>query len=89
MSSTSHAAESVQAALTDFLKARTKNVWEPTTDLFESGAVSSLFAMELVVHVERAFGVTIEGEDLSLENFRTIEAMAAMVIRLRAAASHG
>ncbi|MER5206203.1 acyl carrier protein [Streptomyces sp. NPDC002825] len=83
------AEQSVRAALTDFLEVRTRNVWEPTTDLFETGAVSSLFAMELVVHVEQTFGVTVEGEDLNMENFRTVEAMVAMVTRLKAAANNG
>ncbi|WP_194910929.1 acyl carrier protein [Catenulispora rubra] len=78
--------ESVGGKLTAFLEARTRRVWEPTADLFESGAVTSLFAMELVVHIEQTFGVTIEGDDLQLDNFRTIAAMSEMVSRLKSAA---
>ena len=79
--------ESVRKTLTAFLEARTRAAWTPTADLFESGAVASLFAMELVVHIEQTFGVTIEGDDLNLENFRTIGAMSDMVSRLRSTAS--
>ena len=78
--------EAVSATLTAFLEGRTRRVWEPGEDLFESGAVTSLFAMELVVHIEQTFGVTIEGDDLQLENFRTVGAMAEMVSRLKSAA---
>ena len=78
--------ESVHKTLTTFLEARTRTVWEPEADLFESGAVTSLFAMELVVHIEQTFGVTIEGDDLQLDNFRTIAAMSGMVSRLKSAA---
>jgi methoxymalonate biosynthesis acyl carrier protein len=81
-------ADSVHAALTTFLEARTKTVWKSDTDLFATGAVSSLFAMELVVHIEQSFGVTIEGDDLRMDNFRTIGDMAEMVGRLKSAANH-
>jgi methoxymalonate biosynthesis acyl carrier protein len=52
-------------------------------DLFASGLVSSLFALQLVVHVESAFGVSVTGADLKLDNFRTVRAMAELVLRLR------
>jgi methoxymalonate biosynthesis acyl carrier protein len=53
-------------------------------DLFGSGLVSSLFALQLVVHLEQAFGVEVAGPDLTLDNFRTVDAMTALVLRLRA-----
>ncbi|GGV13992.1 acyl carrier protein [Streptomyces spectabilis] len=66
-----------------FLEAKTKMTWEPEVDLFASGAVSSLFAMELVVFVESTFDVEVEGPDLALDNFRTLRTMSALVTRLR------
>ena len=53
----------------------------PATDIFESGAVSSLFAMELVTFLEGTFAITVESEDLELDNFRTVERMAELVAR--------
>lgn len=50
-------------------------------DIFALGFVSSLFAMELVIFVEKTFGITIENEDLDLENFRTVSALAAFIER--------
>jgi methoxymalonate biosynthesis acyl carrier protein len=76
-------AESIREDLLGFLQQRTKTAWEPDTDLFASGAVSSLFALELVVHLESAFGVSVDGPELTLDNFRTVDAMTALVLRLR------
>jgi methoxymalonate biosynthesis acyl carrier protein len=74
--------------LTEFLESRTRREIAEDVDLFRSGLLSSLFALELVVHVESAFGVTIAGPELKLDNFRTVAAMTALVSRLRKA-GHG
>ena len=75
--------EPVRTNLLAFLEQRTETVIEPDLDLFASGLVSSLFALQLVVHIEQSFGVAIGGSDLQLDNFRTVNAMAALVLRLR------
>jgi methoxymalonate biosynthesis acyl carrier protein len=77
------ATDAVTATLLAFLAGRTRQTWRADEDLFASGAVSSLFAMELVVYLEKEFGVTLGGDDLTLDNFRSVEAMAALVGRLR------
>jgi methoxymalonate biosynthesis acyl carrier protein len=75
--------EDVEGSLLSYLETRLGQAVEPTMDLFESGLVSSMFAMELVVHLEQSFGVAVVGSDLRLENFRSVRAMAGMVRRLR------
>lgn len=55
-------------------------------DYFSLGLVNSLLALELVAYVERGFGVPVEVEDLDLDNFRTMGAIARFVDRKRAAA---
>jgi methoxymalonate biosynthesis acyl carrier protein len=75
----------IEKTLLTFLESRTRHTWQPETDLFASGSVTSLFAMELVVFLERTFDVAVTGADLSLANFRTVHAMTAMVRRLREA----
>jgi len=50
-------------------------------DIFALGFVNSMFAMQLVLFVEKEFNVTIENEDLDFENFRTINAMVSLVER--------
>jgi methoxymalonate biosynthesis acyl carrier protein len=76
----------VENELLDFLQTRTKTAWQQDTDLFASGGLSSLFAMELVVHLEKTYGISVRGADLRLDNFRTVTGMAALVRRLREAA---
>jgi acyl carrier protein len=48
-------------------------------DLFRTGYVNSLFAMELVAFVENRFRITIENEELNIDNFRSINALASLV----------
>ena len=48
-------------------------------DIFAAGFVNSMFAMQLVQFIEHEFGFAIETEDLELDNFRSIEAMARFI----------
>lgn len=73
----------VEAELIAFLESRTRTSWDENVDLFASGGLSSMFAMELVVHLEQAYGVSIRGGDLRLDNFRTVRTMADLVRRLK------
>jgi methoxymalonate biosynthesis acyl carrier protein len=75
--------DSVAATLLAFIEGRMTVPWTADADLFASGLVSSLFAMELVVFVEQTFGLTVSGPDLTLDNFRSVRAMTALVDRLR------
>lgn len=50
-----------------------------TDDIFKRGFVSSLFAMQLVAFVEQEFGITVENQDLELDNFRSIAALERFV----------
>ncbi|WPB95920.1 acyl carrier protein [Streptomyces malaysiensis] len=76
-------AEGIEQAITEFVSGRVKAEVPVDEDLFASGLVSSMFAMELVVHLEQAFSVQILGDDLKRDNFRTVQAMTALVARLR------
>jgi methoxymalonate biosynthesis acyl carrier protein len=74
--------DGVRRNLMSFLEQRTKQAIAADVDLFATGLVSSLFALELVIHLEQSFGVTVAGPDLTLDNFRTVDAMTALVLRL-------
>ena len=50
-------------------------------DIFSLGFVNSLFAMQLVLFVEQTFHITVEDEDLDIDNFRTINALANLIQR--------
>lgn len=75
----------VAGKIAAFLADRTGRPWSRDTDLFASGVVSSLFAMELVTFIESRFGVAVSGPDLNLDNFRSVDAMEGLVHRLRPA----
>jgi acyl carrier protein len=53
-------------------------------DIFAIGFVNSLFAMELVIYLEKEFDLVLPNDELKLDNFRTVTAMAALVERLSA-----
>jgi methoxymalonate biosynthesis acyl carrier protein len=76
-------ASAIEQDLVGYLESRTGNPWEVDRDLFAGGGLSSLFAMELVVYLEKSFDVVIMGTDLRLDNFRTVRAMTALVCRLQ------
>ena len=48
-------------------------------DVFALGFVNSLFAMQLVTFVEKEFSIAIQDEDLDLDNFRSINAIAGLI----------
>ncbi len=50
-------------------------------DFFQRGFVNSLFAMQLVMFVEKQFSFRIEDEDLDLENFNSITGISNFVQR--------
>lgn len=54
-------------------------------DCFASGLVNSLQALEIVTYVEQTFGVSVEVEDLELDNFRSAARIATFVRLKRAA----
>ncbi len=56
-------------------------------DIFSLGFVNSLFAMQLVLFVEQTFHIAIENEDLDINNFRTINALASLIERKTASAT--
>lgn len=54
---------------------------EDDQDIFSLGFINSLFAMQLVVFVENECGSEVESEDLTIDNFRSINAIAHLIER--------
>lgn len=71
--------------LLKFVAARVPAGEPPTaeTDLLESELLDSLLVMDLVAHIESAYGVRLENADISPRNFRTVTALAALVAQRR------
>jgi methoxymalonate biosynthesis acyl carrier protein len=73
----------IGGALISFLAGKIKADVAPGQDLFAAGLVSSMFAMQLVVHLEAVYDIAVIGPDLKIDNFRTVQAMTDLVLRLR------
>lgn len=48
-------------------------------NLFETGVLSSLDVLELVGFVEETFGISVSSEDLTVENFGSINSLSSFV----------
>ena len=50
-------------------------------NLFESGIVNSLFAVQLMTFLEKSFNVEVTMDDLSMDNFESVNATSAFIER--------
>ncbi len=50
-------------------------------DIFDSGMVNSLFAIELMTFLEKTFSVKVTMDDLDMANFKSVNAAACFVQR--------
>ena len=62
-----------------FAEKRKKEVPDDDTDLFENGFVDSLFAIEIVVFLEKEFKIKIKNKEITKDNFRNINNIANVV----------
>ena len=56
-------------------------------DLFDSGLINSLFAMQLVIFLEKEFAIQITHEDLDFNNFKSLNAISSFVTNKKDAPS--
>lgn len=77
-----HAKTQIRAFLARFFQ---NHELQDDENIFATGFVNSLIAIQLVTFVEREFGIAVENEDLAIENFNSVNAIAALVGRKTAA----
>ncbi len=76
--------DSERTAVREFIAQHTGGVRvADEEDLFAGGLVNSLFAVQLVMWIERNFATPIEGADLDFANIRSVSAIASFVDRKR------
>lgn len=51
-------------------------------NLFDAGMLTSVDSLDLLAAIEETFSIEVPDEELTIENFGTIEALARMVERL-------
>lgn len=69
------------ATVAAFFAERGKALPDPGVDLFEREVIDSMELLELVMWLEERHGIEIPQEAMSVDNFRTLDRMAATVAR--------
>ncbi len=54
---------------------------EPDTDIIAEGLVDSLGIFKLIAFAEEAFKITIEPDEVLLENFQTLRALRNLIVK--------
>lgn len=49
------------------------------TDLFETGLLDSLSLVALIAEIEQSFGIELPLDDIDVERFRSVDAIASFV----------
>jgi methoxymalonate biosynthesis acyl carrier protein len=78
--------DEITTAVSGFLTKQLRAELGPDDPIFGSGLANSLFAMQLVLFVEREFGISVLNEDLEMSNFETVGSIARLVARKNGAA---
>lgn len=74
--------EESKVIIKDFLKKFfKKHELQNDEDIFSLGFVNSLFAMQLVMFLEKKFAIRIDNKDLDFNNFRTINNIYELIER--------
>lgn len=74
--------ENIKAIIRQFFaEKRKKEIPDNDTDLFENGFVDSLFAIEIVVFLEKEFKIRIKNKEITKDNFRNINNIANVVAK--------
>ena len=58
----------------------------PDTDIIGQGLIDSLGIFKLIAFVEEKFAVTVEPDEVLLENFQTLRALRNLIVKKLAAA---
>lgn len=59
------------------------NVPSAKTDLLNSGLLDSLQFVELLLHLEQRFGIRVPIDSIELDDLRTLERLAGVVVALQ------
>ena len=56
-----------------------ENQFNDNTNIFTEGFVNSLFAMDLIVFMEKNYHFQINNDDLKMDNFKSVDSIAALI----------
>ena len=69
----------IEGRLADYFKERSGIAVGPDTLLIEEKIIDSMGVVELLAFIEETFGVEVDLEDLTIENFATIKEIAGLI----------
>jgi acyl carrier protein len=74
--------ENVEAYLLgDIAVGREKKSLTSDEDLLEQGIIDSLGIMKLILHLEKAFGIKVNDDDVVPENFQNLNSIVSFIER--------
>ncbi len=73
--------ETVNAKIREMLAQFAAEDVQEDQDIFSTGLVNSLFAMQLVLSLEQEFSFEVADEDLDINNFNTVNALVNFVAK--------
>lgn len=65
--------------LTEVVADLGKNSLDPNEDLLEQGIIDSLGIMRLVLFLEESYGIQVDDQDITPENFQCLSSMVKYV----------
>ncbi len=71
--------DEIENRVKSYLSKALKKEVDRDTPILSSGLLSSLFAMQIVLFIEKEFNITISNSDLNLSNFDSIAAITHFV----------
>ena len=74
--------KNIKETITDFIfSSITITDLDADDNLFETGIINSLFAVQLMTFIEKSFGVEVTMDDLDIENFKSVNATTFFVMK--------
>lgn len=72
--------DKIQGLITNILVEQVHvEVPSPTTDLMKDGLLDSITLVELIVGIEKEFGIQVPLEEIEIDNFRSVGRIADFV----------
>jgi len=71
--------KTLRGSVYEFFAQRGKTVSGDTVDLFESEIIDSMELMEFLLHLEETHNITIAQEQMTVDNFRTVDAIVRTI----------
>ncbi|MBL0388665.1 acyl carrier protein [Tumebacillus sp. ITR2] len=80
------AEKKIETILHDYISEHVDDVeFDHETELFEEGLVNSLFAIQLMTFLEKEFGIKVTMDDLDMDNYKSVSAIACFIRAKQAA----